>query len=252
MHAAARTTVKTMDAQVRTFLTDARDALKKILGTSWSPEWVMAGYTESGSTAVPNTQDERFASVSTLTTYLSQHPTYEVPAGGAYPEITAARASALHTQLSNARQAANTAAGAQTNARNARDAAAATLRKRLIALVDELALVLTNDDPRWEDFGLNIPANPRPPEPATELVLSSAGTGRVLAEWDRGRRSNNDRVLIQIVDVDPDFHEYGKSGGDGEEVIKDQPSGATLRVKILALNGSLEAPSGPVAEIVVD
>ena len=44
---------------------------------------------------------------------------------------------------------------------------------------------------------------------------------------------------------------YGKSGGDGEELLKNLPSGAKLRVKIIALNGSLEELTGPVAEIVV-
>jgi hypothetical protein len=73
----------------------------------------------------------------------------------------------------------------------------------------------------------------------------------VLAEWEPGTRSNNDRILIQIVGVDADFREYGKSGGDGEELLKNQPSGALLRVKIIAMNGSLEALTGPVAEIVV-
>ena len=117
--------------------------------------------------------------------------------------------------------------------------------------MDELELRLASDDPRWEVFGLNIPANPRAPDPAVDLVLTTVGLGRVLAEWDPGTRSNNDRILIQIVGVDADFREYGKSGGDGEELLKNQPSGALLRVKIIAMNGSLEALTGPVAEIVV-
>ena len=33
--------------------------------------------------------------------------------------------------------------------------------------------------------------------------------------------------------------------------LKDLPSNATVRVKIIALNGSLEAPDGPEVEIVV-
>ena len=115
----------------------------------------------------------------------------------------------------------------------------------------ELNRALAPDDSRWETFGLNIPANPRPPEPATALTLTTAGTGRVLAKWERGTRSSDDRVLIQIVGVDTAWREYAKSGGDGEHLIKDQPSGAVLKVRILALNGSLEAPSGPEAQISV-
>ncbi len=82
---------------------------------------------------------------------------------------------------------------------------------------------LSDDDARWEVFGLNIPANPRPPESAEELVLSSAGLGRIIAEWPPGTRSDDDRILIMIVGVDADYREYGKSGGDGEELLKKPP-----------------------------
>jgi len=68
---------------------------------------------------------------------------------------------------------------------------------------------------------------------------------------DRGTRSEDDRVLIKITGVDTDWREYAKSGGDGEHLIKDQPPGATLQVRIISLNGSLEAPSGHEASIVV-
>jgi hypothetical protein len=37
----------------------------------------------------------------------------------------------------------------------------------------------------------------------------------------------------------------------GAPVIKDPPSGAVLKVRVLALNGSLEAPSGPEARVSV-
>lgn len=75
---------------------------------------------------------------------------------------------------------------------------------------------------------------------------------KLIREADpRGTRSDDDRVLIQVVGVDTAWREYAKSGGDGEHLIKDPPSGAVLKVRILALNGSLEAPSGPEAQISV-
>ena len=57
--------------------------------------------------------------------------------------------------------------------------------------------------------------------------------------------------LLRVVGVDAAFREYGKSGGSNGLLIKDLPTGATVRVKIIALNGSLEAPTGPEGEIVV-
>ncbi|MCB1078135.1 MAG: fibronectin type III domain-containing protein [Verrucomicrobiae bacterium] len=249
--AAAKAGLKAKDAEAKRFLTDTRDVLKKVLGTKWSPEWVLAGYTAPGSTAVPGRQDDRFASLAALAVYLAAHPTYEVPAGGPYPEVTAARATLLHTEISDCRALVNAREADQGTAGENRDAGTSGLRALMIALVDELTLRLGPADPLWEALGLNIPANPRPPEPASNLLLSPAGSGRVLAEWTRGRRSDNNRVLVWIVGVDADWREHGKSGNVTEFTLKDQPPGATLKVKILALNGSLEAPDGPEAEIVV-
>lgn len=251
--AVANAARKTKDLEGKTFLTNARNSLIGILGRAPSPEWALAGFTNppANSNAVPNTQEGRLQCLSALAVYLTEHPTYEVPAGGPRPEVTAARAQALHDQLSTCRAMANSASTAQDNALKAKREALQGLRRRLIALVDELQLLLPDDDARWEVFGLNIPANPRPPEPATDLVLTNAGLGRVAAEWEPGTRSDDDRILIQIVGVDPDYREYGKSGGDGEELLKNLPSGATVKVKIISLNGSLEASDGPEAQISV-
>ena len=244
---------KNKDTECKAFLTSARTSLLPILGRDPSPEWALAGFANppASSNAVPGTQEGRLQCLSALAVYLTQHPTYEVPAGGPRPEITSTRALALHNQLSTCRATANSASNAQNDALTAKRAALQSLRRTLIALVDELQLRLPDDDPRWEVFGLNIPANPRPPEPASDLTLTSAGLGRILAEWEPGTRSDDDRILIQIVGVDADYREYGKSGGDGEELLKNLPAGATVKVKIIALNGSLEAPSGPEAQIVV-
>lgn len=251
--AAANNARRLKDQDAKTFLTAARAALLPILGRDPSPEWGLAGFLspQGDSNAVPGNQEGRFQCLNTLAIYLTQHPTYEVPAGTPRPEVTAARARTLHDQLSTCRQASNQASNNQSNALAAKNDALLALRRRLIAFVDELQLLLTDDDPRWEIFGLNIPANPRPPEPASDLVLTLAGAGRVHAEWERGTRSNDDRILIQIIGVDTQYREYGKSGGDAEEVLKNLPVGATLKIKIIALNGSLEAPTGPEAQIVV-
>ena len=56
-------------------------------------------------------------------------------------------------------------------------------------------------------------------------------------------------MLIQILGVDADDREYGKSGNTSEIVIKDLPPASTVKVKIIALNGSLEAPTGPESQI---
>lgn len=241
------------DAEVKTFLTDARKNLSRFLGNAASPEWAVAGFSspQGNSNAVPSTQDGRFQCLSMLTVYLNAHPTYAQPAGTPAPEVTVARCQALHAQMSNARQAANDALEIQQTALNAKDTGVAALRARLIALVAELRLLLGGSDPRWEVFGLNVPDNPSPPGPATDLVLTPMGPDRVYASWTRGARSNNDKIYIMVEGADVEYRLYGKSGGDSEEVIKDLAPDRVIKVKIIAVNGSLEAASGPEAEIVL-
>lgn len=86
---------------------------------------------------------------------------------------------------------------------------------------------------------------------ATALELSGAGPTRIYAEWQPGRRSVSARVMIQILGVDAAFRQYGKSRSRDSLLIKNLPTGATVRVKILCRRGSLEAPDGPEAEITV-
>lgn len=49
--------------------------------------------------------------------------------------------------------------------------------------------------------------------------------------------------------MDAGYREYSKSGNVIDELIKGLPAGSTVKVKIIALNGSLEAASGPEAQI---
>ena len=75
---------------------------------------------------------------------------------------------------------------------------------------------------------------------------------RALSEWTRGRRGNDNRILIQIVGVDADFREDGKIGNVTAYTLKDLPAGATVRVKIIAQDGSLGAPDGPKGGILME
>jgi len=239
------------DEEVKAFLSDASQNLIRFLGSAPSPEWELAGIGElqSNSNAVPSSKEGRFQALSQLRPYLLDHPAYEQPAGTAAPEVTATRALAMHTQLSDARAVAN--AAAEDRDLGAKRAVFAMQRGNLSTLVVELNRALGPDDRRWETFGLKIPTDPRPPEPATNLTRITMGTSRVLAEWDRGERSNNDRVLIQTVGVDTEWREDARSGGDGEHLIQDLAAGSTLRVRIIARHGSLEAATGPEAQISV-
>lgn len=251
--AAAENARSIKDAEAKAYLIQARKNLTRFLGDAPSAEWALAGFSspQGNTNAVPGTQDGRLQCLSMLAVYLNAHPTYAVAAGGAAPEITVARTQSLHMQLSDAREAVNDAKDIQQTALNAKNAGLESLRARLISLVAELKLLLGGSDTRWEVFGLNVPDNPRPPEPATDLVLTPMGSDRLYASWTRGTRSNNDKIFIMVEGADLEYRYIGKSGGDSEEMIKDLSPDRLVKVKIIAVNGSLEAPSGPEAEIVL-
>jgi hypothetical protein len=236
------------DGAVHDFLLAASAVLGGILGRKWNSAWLPTGF-PNNSTAVPTTQEARFSLLLSLKNYFTANPTHQLNQPP-HEEVTAARAAALHAQMSNARQAVNDREGDQAAAKNVRDGHQRALFKRVSGTIEEVGQVLAPDDPRWENLGLNIPANPTPPEAVEAVTLSSGGSGKVLAEWARSRRSERFRVMVQIVGTDPDFREEVVVH-DLNATLKSLPVGATLRVQITAANEAGDAAPSPAAEIVV-
>ena len=237
------------DGAVKDFLQAASDVLSGILGGRWSNAWMPTGFPDH-STAVPRTQEKRFSLLMSLHNYFVANPTHELNQPP-HRVVTAAVADALHTQMSDARTAVNTASATQQIAKNSRDADVNALFDRISGTIGEAGQVLADDSPQWETLGLNIPAHPSPPEAVTDLTVSTAGPARLLAEWPRARRANYYRVFIQIVGTDADFRHLDNTDGL-ELLIKELPTGATVRVKVKSANDGGEAAEfSPVREGVV-
>jgi len=237
------------EGPVRDFLQSASNVLSGIYGERWSNAWLTTGF-PGNSTAVPRSQDDRFSLLMSLKNYFTDNPTHELNQPP-HPVVMAAAAGTLHTQMSEARSAANTAAATQGIAKNLRDADIKALFKRISGTIGEFGQIVPADSPQWEAVGLNIPAHPSPPEPVTDLTLTAAGPKRATAEWPRPRRSEYFRVFIQIVGTDDDFRVLDKTT-DLEMVLKDLPTGATVRVKVVSANEAGDAAQfSPVREIVV-
>ncbi|MBL9131518.1 MAG: hypothetical protein JNG86_09985, partial [Verrucomicrobiaceae bacterium] len=117
-------------------------------------------------------------------------------------------------------------------------------------LTAELRNVLPDDDPRWENFGLNIPAHPNPPQSVTGLTLTSAGTGKERAEWNPAVRATYNRIFIKVHGVDEDFR-FLASDKDSDHLISNLPPGATISVYIVAANAGGEAAPSPTVTKVV-
>ncbi len=254
-YAAAKTAKKTdvaaqtvQDSNGKANLGNARKVLAARYGEEWSEDWAVTGFPNQ-STAVPSTMPERLALLEKLAAYFTANPTHEnAPLG-----VTAANAQTRFTALSDARTAVNEAISVKNDMRKARDAAERQLRRRMRALIEELTGLLPLDDPLWFAFGLVPPAGEDTPDQPTALVLVAgpAGSGIVYADWADAARAATYRVEIQIVGTDSAFRFY-ESVGESESSISGLPIGATVRVRIIAVNNDNdESPPSDVVQIVM-
>ncbi|MBI5774441.1 MAG: hypothetical protein HZA89_11945 [Verrucomicrobia bacterium] len=129
----ARKALKSADATARAFLLTARKVLTTRLGERWGAGWEATGF-PGQSTAVPETQPERFQLCQALQKYFADNPAAEVAVLG----VTTAAAQAQHESIRAARAALNRSAAARADALKARDTAYAQLRRRAQGLVAEI------------------------------------------------------------------------------------------------------------------
>jgi hypothetical protein len=97
---AANATLTTADSAGRAFIVNSRKRLSKFFGEAASTEWQAAGWAP-GTTAIPTTQDERFALLESLRAHFTANPAHE----SADMDATAALALAGHAAISTARAA---------------------------------------------------------------------------------------------------------------------------------------------------
>ena len=235
----------TEDAAGLKVLTDCKLRLAQKLGQRWSPAWEPTGF-PGQSTAVPMTMDERFTLLDSLKDYFTAVPANESVDMGA----TAAICLAAWTALSNARQAVANAESAQTTAFANRTTAEGALRKRVRGLINELEGLISDDDARWEDFGLNIPANPSAPESVASVTLAPASANRLEVSWPYAVRALRYIIEIFIVGVDTEWRNGGKSK-DLITILKGFTAGQTVKVRVVAANDGGNAAPCPEAQAVI-
>ena len=230
--------LKAADDAGEAVIVAAKLRLQKVLGQRWSAAWEPTGFPNQ-STAVPNKQDERFTLLDSLKEYFTAVPANESVDMGA----TAAICLAAWTALSNARQAVANAESAQTTAFSNRTKAENALRKRVRGLINELGDLIGEDDPRWEDFGLNIPANPSAPQSVASLTLAPASANRLEVSWPYAVRAIRYIIEIFIVGVDTEWRTGGNSK-DLAVILKGFAAGQTVKVRVVAaIDGGNAAPS---------
>ena len=241
-------TLQIADAGGEAVLKNCRLRMVKLYGGQYNSNWQAAGWPNS-STAIPRTQDERFTLLGTQKTYFTLNPTAE----STQADATAALCGAAHGVVSNARAAVNTAETTLTTAKSNIKTAIQVLRKRVRGLIKELEDLIADDDPRWESFGLNIPANPSAPEGIASLTATAAGGGKIHVEWAYATRMAGTRMLTKRTtgaEIDDDFINAGTAAGL-EKTLEDFVPGVIVQVKAIPYNDGGDGPESPVASVTV-
>ncbi len=217
----------------RKFCADAVDMLKPLLGRRWNPRWAVVGLGQN-SLAIPHNPH---ALLDQLCMYFLTNPEREIPERG----ITAAAAQAKAVALEEATHLRNVGVSRRQGARARRDEAYRRLRKKLITLRHELMELLTDDDPRWLEFGFDRPDNRLRPEKVTEVKAETWGPGAVSVKWEPSPRATNYRVRWRMAGTSDEPVEVGLFA-DCAATLWEVPSGATIAIQVTARNESGETP----------
>ena len=243
----AYTALRVADSNAKGFIGAAIKVLAVTLGDSWSDAWVATGLPDN-SLGIPSTQDKRFTALGGLKAYLTANPGKEVATAAI--TVTAALATTLHTALSTAR---NGVANALSNTKAKlllRETAEAAFRMRYRGVIAELEQLLSDEDPKWYDFGLNRPADPSTPGVPGDVTATAIGGRRVLVQVGFSRRANSFNYYKQVVGTDAEPVKVINTGGT-QHTIEGLPLAATVKITVTGVNDAGEGvPSDPVSVVV--
>ena len=162
--------------------------------------------------------------------------------------ITAAEALSLHAAMQAAEALIDTRKQAQSAAKLVGGGDVDGLYDEVSGTIAELRGLLSVTDPRWELFGLNIPANPTVPEGVGSLTVTAAGVGRLLAAWTYAVRAEYYRVFLKRVGVDDEAVNVADPR-DLEYTLKDLTPGTTVEVFVVPMNGAGAGGASPTVSV---
>ncbi len=238
-----RAIIRDLVNQGREYLTLGRDILKPHLGSQHSDAWTVTGFADS--LRVPDNVINMTTVLEMFADYLGDHPDRE----DANLNITAARGLELFNDLTAADNAFNTQKSAVEALTLTRDNAAAALRRRLVGLKDELSQLLGPLDPRWLEFGFNMPGAYESPEAPENLASQLITASSFALTWDAAPRADYYRVWKRVQGVDDDFVAIG-SPVDADFTIQDLPANATIEIAVSAVNNGGESSRSTAITIV--
>ena len=232
-----------IDQAIIRFLGVARELFKAKLGTRYSIEWKQAGFPNK--LALSRSMSGRVAQVSSIKLYLEAHPELEVPA-----VLTATIAGDLQAAAVTAMSELSIALTTQRQKTAERNAAAAQLLKRARALCHELKLLLPANDPRWLEFGFNVPGDLSVPSAPEGLVVTTGAAGEAALSWDHTVHTDRFHIYQQVVGVDTEPVKIETVTETSAE-LSGLTSGAHVKFYLTAVNAAGESVPSQTVEVVV-
>lgn len=202
---AARAALVPLRAARRTAMSDAtefaakaRGVLEVYLGRDWSEAWLETGWVAN--LAIPVSFDELYELSVSLKGYFTAHPAQTNEVLG----VTLAAVSEVVDDLTDANDALNAGDALQLAKRDVKNAKQKAVRKRLSSLCKELSVRLEDMDPRWRDFGFNMPGAATVPEIPEDVVVTPLPAAKLQIACASSANATSYRFYVQRVIIDPE------------------------------------------------
>ena len=218
------------------------NVLASRFGTRWSTAWAQAGFINH-STGIPKRVEERLGLGLSLVKFFTANPTFEVPS----MKLTAAEGTTLRNAALTAQQAVTTATVALNTTGEAWQTAYEALVGAMRSLMKNLEGKLAKDDPRWQAFGLNIPATNATPGQPVHVTAQLDETGAIVAQCAATALATRYRWRTRIVGVQTEY-QLAASTTEPLAVLREVADGQAVEIIVQAVNGKAQGvASAPIA-----
>jgi hypothetical protein len=245
---ALRSAVRSARANAIDFARKARGWLENSYGHRWNEAWRQVGFIHD-SLEIPTEDDAELAALlERMEYYFAQNPTQQNP--DPKVNVTAARAGQFAGALSTAESNLDAKERLQADHRLARDGAKRALRKRLSGLIGELKQRIGDRDPRWLEFGLNLPSAPNVPKVPKNVAVNTNTANEFFITCAPAQYATHYRFFTQRPGLDP---EPVHAGNSDEPMfhLAGLAAGQNYTVLVTAANAGAESSFGKAVTAVV-
>ncbi len=235
---ALQVAVNTARTNATGFARSSRRWLENTYGHRWNQQWRTVGFIHN-SLEIPTQDDAELAALlERMEIFFGNHPSQENP--DPKVNVTAARAGALAGALTTAGTNLDAKERLSAEHKASRDTAKRALRNRLRGLVGELGQRISKSDPRWLEFGLNLPSAKNVPAVPEEVAVNANTPGEFFITCAPSKYATHYRFFTQRagLDLEPVF-----AGRSDEPMfhLTDLTPGQVYAITVTAANAGAES-----------